>query len=294
MRIFSALLYYFVILPVSYLPFPLLYLLSDFLYLVLYRVLGFRKPVVMTNLVKSFPDKNPDEIRRIADLFYSHLCDVIVESLKSFTISEAEIMKRMVLLNPELPDAYFEKGQSVILAGGHFNNWEWIAVSIDQQVKHKSVAIYKQLTNEFFDQKMRETRGRFGLMMISTKRVKDFFEKFRGTPTATIFAIDQSPGKVEKSYWTRFLNQDTAVLFGTEKYAREYGYPVLFGYIDKVKRGYYTFRFVTVTDNPAATAHGEITEKVTRLLEEEILAAPQYWLWTHRRWKHKKRFTIDN
>lgn len=289
MRMFSALLYYLVILPVSLLPFPVLYLFSDFLYLLLYRIFGFRKKVVMTNLVNSFPEKNPAEIRRIADLFYHHLCDLIVESFKSFTISGQEIRKRMVLLNPEITDSYFDRGQSVILAGGHFNNWEWIAVSIDQQMKHKSAGIYKPLSNGFFDRKMRETRGRFGLLLVSTRKVREFFEKFKGIPTAIMFAIDQSPGKVENSYWTRFLNQDTAVLFGTEKYAREYGYPVLFGYIDKVKRGFYTFRFVTVTDHPAETRYGEITEKITRLLEEQILEAPQYWLWSHRRWKHKRK-----
>jgi KDO2-lipid IV(A) lauroyltransferase len=106
--------------------------------------------------------------------------------------------------------------------------------------------------------------------------------------TATIFANDQSPGKVENSHWVRFLNQDTAVLFGTEKYAKEMNYPVLFGTIKKVKRGYYTFRFQTVAENPKESPHGFITEQTTRLLEKEIIDAPQYWLWTHRRWKHKK------
>ncbi len=288
MTFLSAVLYYLVILPVSLLPFRLLYLISDFLFIMLFRVFGFRKPVVYKNLVQSFPQKSQQEIDRLAELFYRHLCDVIMESLKSFTISEKEIRARMVLQNPELPNSYFENGKSIILAGGHYNNWEWIAVAIDQQIKHKSIAIYKQLSNGYFDRKMRQTRSRYGLLMVPTKEVKNTFENFKQTLTATIFAIDQSPGKVENSHWTRFLNQDTATLFGTEKYAKEYGYPVLFGYIEKVKRGYYTFRFVPVADNPIATSHGEITETTTRLLEEEILAAPQYWLWTHRRWKHKK------
>ena len=195
----------------------------------------------------------------------------------------------MVFENPELINKYYDQNRSVIIAGGHYNNWEWIATSIDQQIKHQSIAIYKKLSNKFFDQKMRTTRSKFGLMMIDTKKVKETFENFRNELTATIFGNDQSPGKVDNSYWVRFLNQDTAVLFGTEKYAKEYNYPVLFGAITKVKRGYYTFRFAEVENNPVDSPYGFITEKTTQLLEQQILEAPQYWLWTHRRWKHKKK-----
>lgn len=288
MIIFNVLLYYLVILPISLLPFPVLYRFSDFLFFVLYKLIGYRKGVVIKNLTKSFPDKSKEEINKIANLFYRHFCDVIVESLKSFTISQDEILKRMVLENPELLNSYYYQGKSIILSGGHYNNWEWIATSIDQQIKHQSIAIYKQLANSFFDKKMRDTRSRFGLMMISTKKVKETFEAFKNDLTATIFGSDQSPGKVSTSYWMKFLNQDTAVLYGTEKYAKEYDYPVLFGTIVKVKRGYYRFRFSVVEDKPLESPFGAITENATRMLEQEIIKDPQYWLWTHRRWKHKK------
>ncbi len=288
MIILNLALYYLVIIPVSLLPFSVLYRISDVLYVVLYKLIGYRKKVVIKNLVNSFPEKSGAEIKKIADAFYSHFCDVIVESLKSFTISRKEVLKRMVLVNPGLLNKYYNNGKSIILAGGHYNNWEWIATSIDQQINHQSVAIYKQLSNSFFDRKMRVTRQRFGLIMIPTKSVKEFFEANKSNLTATIFANDQSPGKVENSYWMKFLNQDTAVLYGTEKYAREYNYPVLFGTIEKVKRGYYRFSFAEVENNPGNSAHGFITETTTRMLEQEILKAPQFWLWTHRRWKHKR------
>jgi Kdo2-lipid IVA lauroyltransferase/acyltransferase len=288
MLLLNAVFYYLLIIPFSLLPFRVLYFFSDLLYLILFRLLGYRKKIVTLNLRNSFPAMSNEEIEKTASLFYHHFCDVIVESLKSFTISKEQILKRMVLKNPELLNSYYDKGKSLILAGGHYNNWEWIATSIDQQIKHKSIAIYKTLNNRFFDEKMRSTRSRFGLQMISTKKVKEIFEQNRKELTATIFANDQSPGKVSTAHWMKFLNQDTAVLFGTEKYAREYNYPVLFGTIHKVKRGYYIFFFQTVEDNPATSPHGEITEKTTRLLEQEIIKAPQYWLWTHRRWKHKK------
>ena len=277
-----------VIIPISLLPFPLLYLLSDFLFFIFYSLLGYRKKIVVGNICNSFPEKSKQEINEITQLFYRHFCDVIVESLKSFTISDAQISKRMILKNPELLNNYYDNKQSVILAGGHYNNWEWIAVALDKQLKHQSIAIYKTLSNKFFDEKMRSTRGKFGLLMVSTKLVAETFSKFKNELTATIFAIDQSPSNPKKCYWMNFLNQDTPVLFGTEKFAKDYNQPVLFGTITKVKRGFYQIEFQTVTDHPTNTEHGFITEKTTKLLEAEIIKAPQYWLWTHRRWKHKR------
>jgi len=288
MIILSYLLYYLVILPISLLPFPVLYGLSNVLYFFLYRIFGYRKKVVITNLRNSFPQKSEVEIRKIAGLFYRHLCDVIVESLKSFTISQQEIFQRLVLTNPDLLNSYYDKGKSIILSGGHYNNWEWIAVGLDQQVKHQTVAIYKTLTNNFFDEKMRNTRSRYGLLMISTKKVKSFLEESRDQLTATIFANDQSPRKTDNNFWMKFLNQDTAVPFGAEKFAKEYNYPVLFGCINKVKRGFYTITFEVVENDPVNSPHGYISEKTTKLLEEQIIKEPQYWLWTHRRWKHKR------
>jgi KDO2-lipid IV(A) lauroyltransferase len=288
MILFSYLLYYLFIIPISLLPFPLLYLLSDFLFFIFYSLLGYRKKIVVSNITNSFPEKSKQEVNEITKLFYKHFCDVIVESLKSFTISDAQISKRMILKNPELLNSYYDKKQSVILAGGHYNNWEWIAVALDKQMKHQSIAIYKTLSNKFFDEKMRSTRGKFGLLMVSTKLVAETFSKFKNELTATIFAIDQSPSNPKKCYWMNFLNQDTPVLFGTEKFSKDYNQPVLFGTITKVKRGFYQIAFQTVTDNPTNTAHGYITETTTKLLEAEIIKAPQYWLWTHRRWKHKR------
>ena len=220
--------------------------------------------------------------------FYIHLCDVIVETFKSFTISQKQISKRMVLLNPEMIESYYKQGKSLILAGGHYNNWEWIATGIDHQISHKSIAIYKTLSNKFFDAKMRSTRSRFGLDMISTKRVSEVFAQNKEELTATIFAFDQSPSNPRKCYWMNFLNQETACLFGAEKYAREYNFPVLFGTVTKVKRGYYTFEFRVVSDSPANTELGFITKQTNLELEKEILKAPEFWLWTHKRWKHKR------
>lgn len=288
MVIFSYLLYYLVIIPISLLPFPVLYLFADFLFLLFYYVIGYRKEVVLRNIKKSFPQMSDKEHHDLMKKFYIHLCDVIVETFKSFTISKEQISKRMVLKNPELLNHYHQQGKSLILAGGHYNNWEWIATGIDQQINHKSIAIYKTLSNKFFDAKMRSTRGKFGLDMISTKRVAEVFKENSNVLTATIFAIDQSPSNPRKCYWMNFLNQETACLYGTEKYALEYNFPVLFGTVTKVKRGYYTFEFRVVADDPSKTEKGFITKQSNLELEKEIVKAPEYWLWTHKRWKHPR------
>ncbi len=292
-KIPSAVLYYLVIIPISILPFSVLYRISDVLFFLFYFVLGYRKKVVLGNIQRSFPDKNSAEHNRICKAFYRHFTDLIVESLKVFTISAKEVEARMKFLNPDLVNRYFDEGKSVILAGGHYNNWELFAVAIDQAVKHHSIAIYKPLTNTFFDRKMRITRGKYGLEMIAIKDVKSVFDKNRDKLTLTIFGTDQSPGNVKKAYWMNFLNQDTAVLFGTEKFAKEYNYPVVFGCIHKIKRGYYTLEFRELVPDPSQAKPGEITEAHTKMLEQDILNKPEFWLWSHRRWKKSRPADVE-
>jgi KDO2-lipid IV(A) lauroyltransferase len=284
----AALLFYLFIKPLSLFPMRLLYMLSDVLFLVFFYLTPYRKKVVRENIDRSFPEKSNQEKRRIMKAFYRHFCDLIVESVKIFSISEQEAKNRMRFRNPEIVNRFAAEGKSVILAGGHFNNWELFAVAIAGAVKHHCVALYKPLTNAFFDQKMRATRGMFGLEMVSIKEVQQSFERQLDRPTLSIFASDQSPSRSGKAYWMEFLNQDTAVLFGTERYALRYDQPVLFGCIHKVARGKYECEFRLITNSPTEVRHGEITETHTRMLERDICANPEFWLWTHRRWKRKR------
>lgn len=288
MKFLSALLYYGVLRPVSFLPYRILYVVSDGLFLLIFHVVAYRKKVVLRNIAYSFPEKNPHEHQLIAKAFYRHFCDVVVESFKVFAITEKQVKERMVFENPEVLNSYFEKNQSIILAGGHYNNWELFAVAVDGPMKHQAIAIYKKLKNNYLDEKMRASRGKYGLRMISTKIVKEVFDQERANLTATIFAIDQSPSNKRTCYWTTFLQQETGVVYGAEKYAKEYNYPVIFGHIQKVKRGHYRFSFTPVEDEPQKAPHGQIMEKLTRLLEKDIVEQPQYWLWTHKRWKHAR------
>jgi len=287
MRFLNIFFFYGILIPISYLPYPVLYFISDGLYVFIYKMIGYRKKVVLQNIASSFPEKTHEEHLQIVSAFYKHLCDLVVESIKVFTISGEQVRQRFKVINPAYIDHFFEKGQSVILAGGHYNNWELFAVAIDEAIKHQAVALYKPLTNKFFDEKMRSSRGKYGLEMISTKAAKAEFEK-EDCLRVIIFGVDQSPGNPRTCYWSDFLNQDTGMNFGAEKYAKEYNYPVLYGRINKVKRGHYSFEFSNSIDEPQKACHGEITRRIHHLLEKDIIAQPEYWLWSHKRWKHKR------
>lgn len=284
----SALLYYLIILPLSWLPYPVLYLFSDFFFVVMFYVVGYRKKVVFDNLRKSFPKKSEKEIYGIARKFYRHFCDLVVESLKNFSISNEQAQARMVQVDTKVMNRFAQEGKRVILSGGHYSNWELWAVAAAPGLDHVLMAIYKRLNNKFFDAKMRSSRGKYGLQLLPTDEVAEYFRKPESEkPEAVIFAIDQSPSNPKKAVWVKFLGRDTAALFGTEKYATELDLPVFYGRMEKVKRGYYRISYELVEEHPAKLAKGELTQKLHDLLEQDIQRRPELWLWSHRRWKHR-------
>lgn len=283
----NAVLFYLLIKPLSYVPLPVMHGLSDVLSWLLYRAFGFRKKVILGNLQRSFPEKPAPEIDRIARAYYRHLCDLVVEAVRSFSISKSEIKRRGKMINPEILEPFFERQQPVILCAGHYNNWEMTATAMPMYIKHQVVGLYKPLKDAVLNQKITESRSRFGMDMVSIRDTRTFFESDHGV-SIILFATDQAPSNPNRAYWTEFLHQDTAVLYGAEAYARKYNYPVVFGYIDKVKRGCYEIRFEVITDDPSSLPEGAITETHTRLLEDEIREQPEYWLWSHRRWKHTR------
>ena len=279
--------YYLLILPLSLLPYPLLYLLSDIIFLIMYRVIGYRKKVVFTNLRNSFPNKSKQELKKIMSDFYRHLCDIIMESVKGFTISEKQLRKRLIIKNPEFSNYFADKGQSIIFVGGHYNNWEICAQAFAMYSNHKCIGIYKPLSNAFINDKIYTSRSKYGMHLISMKQTKKSFED-GDEPKAIVFGSDQNPANPKRAHWVQFLNQDTGVLFGVERYAKEYDWPVVFVSISKVKRGHYEVEYSLITDSPTEQPHGKITEDFTKRLEQDIINQPQYWLWSHKRWKHKR------
>jgi KDO2-lipid IV(A) lauroyltransferase len=272
----------------------MLYGVADFAYFILYTVLKYRIQVTRKNLRNAFPDKSEDELKNLEKRFYRHLGDVLVETIKSFSISSASLKKRMKVLNPELLESYYAKGNSVIATTGHYGNWEWAAMTLSLHFdKFKAMGLYLPLKNKVFNRAMIRSRSRFGVNLVSVTEISEVMEKTKNECCIWGLIVDQSPGKPEKAIWLNFLNQETPVAGGTEKYARQYNMVVVYGKITKVKRGFYTLEYLPVSDNAQASAIGEITSKHTACLEQVIKADPAYWLWTHKRWKHKRPAGIN-
>ena len=284
----AALLYYLVIKPLSLLPMWFLHGISYFLYLIVYKLLGYRTKVVKSNLKGSFPEKSEKEIKKIMDSFYLHLCDLIVEAIKGFSISEQEVNKRMKFRNIEIVDHFYKAGKHLVVAGGHYGNWELFALAVGNASTYTPLALYTPLANDFFNKKFLQTRGKYGLGLLSVKEIRTKLNDIMKVPYMVIFGTDQSPRKTQRAYWTNFLNQETGVQYGAEKFAKEFKAAVVFFNIYKVKRGYYEVEAQLICENAEETEYGYITEMHTKLLEDIVRKQPEYWLWSHKRWKHSK------
>lgn len=272
----------------SFLPMPLLYVIGDLLLVVLYYGLGYRTGVVRKNLQNAFPEKTAKELKKIERDFYRHLCDIVMETVKSFSISAGSLRKRMNVLNPELLEALRQKNRSLIAVTGHFNNWEWAAMSLPMHSRYYPQGIYLAIKNPVVNRFMIRSRSRFGIDLLEVRTLFDEMQQRSDRLTISGFIADQSPSGPYKAYWMNFLNQETAVATGSEKYSRLYEMGVVFGKITKVKRGYYTLEYVLLTENTATLPEGELTKRHTALLESLIRETPANWLWSHKRWKHKR------
>ena len=290
-RLFYYIIYGFLWM-LSLLPFRILYIISDALYIVAYYVLGYRKTVVVSNLKNAFPEKSNQEIRFIAKQFYKHLCNVIFETIALLTMSEQTMKRRVTYRNIEIFDDLYKKDKHVCVITGHYGNWEWICSS-PLWLQHKSVTLYQPLKNKHFDKLMSKLRTKFGAEIIPKREgVKRILQLHKQeTLTASLFIGDQTPMKHEIQYWTTFLNQDTPVYLGIEKIARKSNQAVVFLSPKKIKRGYYEIEIIKISENGKETKPYEITEAHVNLLEKTIRSKPEYWLWSHRRWKHVRSYS---
>lgn len=277
--------YYLFVIPLSLLPLRILYLFTDFFYILIILFIPYRKKVVHENLKQSFPDKKDKEIRTIERKFYRHFTDLLAEGIKNLTISKEQLSKRLVVKNTEIMDKLYKEKKSVLLVSGHYNNWEWLITSQNNLFSHQAMGIGMPLTSKFWDKKINERRSRYGMKVVNVKNFKTAIEAEKNNPIAILVLSDQSPGDSRKSYWMDFLNQQTAVLFGAEQMANEYNFAVVFFAMKKVKRGYYEMDLSLISDEPKAMRWGEITEQHAKMLEKEIVAAPEFWIWSHKRWK---------
>jgi KDO2-lipid IV(A) lauroyltransferase len=274
---------------ISILPFPLLYLFSDVVFVLLYYVIGYRKKVVSENLRKSFPEKSEKEISEMQKRFYRYFTDLILETFKTLTISRTAMLQhcRMDEQSVQLMKKLADEKKSCILVLGHLGNWEWGGNAFSLTCNQPLYVIYHPLQNKYFDRLIIGMRTRFGTKLIEMRNTFRNMVALKNEVTATAFIADQTPPP-ESAYWTTFMNQDTPVFQGTEKIARKLNYPIVFMNVNRTKRGYYELSAEMLCENPAATSEGEISEMHTKKLEKEIRKNPQFWLWSHRRWKHKR------
>lgn len=274
----------------SFLPLSILYGVSDILYYLFYYVARYRRSVVKTNLTNAFPEKSVQERREIERRYYRHLCDVFVELYRFWHIPEREIRKRCVFKNPELLQKHFDAGKGVVGVLGHYCNWEWMSSYALYLHDIDFYPLYKPVHDKVLDGMTYRIRSHFGAKPIPKKKIlrKIVENKNAGKPFLAAFIADQTPSRNNLHYWTDFLNQDTPVFLGTEKIAMKFNLPVISLNIRKVKRGYYEVEFMDLCEEPARLRPGELTEMHTRLLESYIKAVPEYWLWSHRRWKYKR------
>lgn len=271
------------------LPLRCLYLISDLLFVPVTYVVRYRRKVVLENLRNSFPEKTDKERRKIARKFYRFLCDLFIETIKLLHVDTPQMRRRIHYSNPEIFDELYRKNKQLFIAAGHFGNWEW-ATTLTKTNPYHHASLYQPLENKIFDRFIYHLRTRSGGELVPSneaiRKIVQYHQENRLTLLA--FISDQSPPRNAIHYWTSFLNQETPIHMGIEKLAKRYNAAVLYYEIRRVKRGYYEVEATLICENAAETADKEITNQHVHLLEQSIRRNPPYWLWSHRRWKHKR------
>ena len=283
---------WWLLLGLAHLPLPVLYLLAEAIYFLLAYVVRYRWRVVTENLRNSFPEKPPAEIERTAKDFYRHFAQVVVEILKLGAISAEELAPRMRFTNPELMRSYFAENRLVLALGSHMGNWEWLLNGAALEFPGGAAGVYKPLNNPIFETLMRRLRTRFGADAVPMLATLRYMVAHRGEGRVFSLLTDQAAGPEDRPYWTQFLHQDTSFYTSADRLAVQFGCPVVYIGIRRVRRGYYEVTFTDLLDSrvaklaPAGTF--PVTEAFARQLEADMRASPEQYLWTHRRWKHQR------
>lgn len=274
---------------ISILPYRLFYLFSDFVFFLVYHVVGYRKKVVRENLQLVFPEKSETEIHRIQITFFKHMCDMFLEMIKTMNLSKSEVKKRYDVQNMEFLQSVLEN-KSVLLVCSHFANWEW-NVSINNYVDVKGYAVYQKLGNAYFDSLVKKIRSRWNTDLITQQEtVKTVIRNQQQNVLAGYGMVsDQSPQVHLAKYWSEFMGIKVPIFNGPELMARKLDLAVVFLKVSKVKRGYYRAEFIPITLAGKETGPGEITREFIALTENQIRERPEHYLWTHKRWKHRDK-----
>lgn len=277
----------------SFLPLRILYLFSDISYYCIYFLVRYRRTIVRQNLKNSFPEKNEVEIVRIEKRYYRHMCDVFVETYRLWHMSKKEIKKRCLFRNVDVLQRHYDDNKGVIGVFGHYCNWEWMT-SYALWVKDVDFyPLYKPIHNKVIDKIMYNIRSHFGSTPIPKNDIlrRIVKNKQQNRPFLAAFISDQTPNTQNLNFWMEFLNQDTPVFVGTERIAAKFNLPVISLRMKKIRRGYYEVEFFDLCEESGKLESGAVTRMHTQLLESYIKEIPEYWLWSHRRWKHKRKHT---
>ena len=270
----------------SRLPLRVLYVISDGVYGLVYYVFGYRKKVVMQNLLTAFPEKSEAERLTIAKKFYRNFTDTMVETIKMFSAS-TKLIHRRSKANWEIAADVLNTGRNVQLHIGHNFNWEWANAIASDKVHLPRLVIYMPLGNKIFDRIFYQLRSKFGTTMIRATHLHEDLSPFRKKQHALGFIADQNPGNPRNAWWFNFFGRPTPFLRGPAKSAIINNAPVVFAYVHKEKRGYYVGEISIATMEPKTLSEQELTRMFVRYLEDKIRQYPEMWLWSHRRWKHE-------
>ena len=266
-------------------PFWLIYLFSDFVYLIMNYVVAYRKSVINKNLNKCFPEKNENEKRTIRRKFYKNFADIFVESIKGYSMSEKEMLKHFKSVNSELADKYFAQDKDVIMLAGHFANWEWGAAATSENFKHQAAVLYKPISNPLIDNYIREKRARFGVDLISIYKTSRYFLTKKEKPVAYYMVADQYTPNKKKQKLANFFGSKTGFLHGPENYSKSLNIPVIYAEMRRLKRGYYEMKLIELSKNPKELGDNELTQLYANFMEKTIKKQPEDWMWSHKRWK---------
>lgn len=291
MKFFIFILVYPLIWVLSILPMRVLYIISDIFRILIFNLIGYRKKVVIQNIKMAFPDKSDDEIKKIARKFYKHFVDLIFESIKSFTISKKEIEKRYIYKNIDIINDLASKGRSIILTGAHQSNWE-LSFGLPLKANISCYGAYTKIQNPYFEKTIKSSRTKFGYDGVPTGLFNKKLEERVKNKTQSLYILlsDQSPQVHKTRYWATFLNNWVPVHTGMEILAKKYNFAIVNMNITKVKRGYYEANFELITETPKEFENFEITDKYLKITEAHIKTQPEFYLWTHKRFKHKDKY----
>ena len=285
------LLVYILVFPIlwliSILPFRIFYFFSDLVYVLVYYIIGYRKKVVYDNLKLVFPDKSEKELFTIRKKFYKHMCDMFLEMIKTMSMSEKEMRKRFQITNiPYVQE--LEKRKNIMIMASHYASWEW-GIILQKDIEATAFGVYKKIKNPYFDKLVRDIRAKYNSVLISTKEtIPTVLGNHRkGVKALYGFVSDQSPKLEKANHWVDFMNINVPAFTGAEMLSKKCDLAVCYFKIEKLKRGYYKATYVPLAENPKDFNNFEITDLFLKEVEKQLYEAPEYYLWTHKRWKHR-------